>query len=138
MLLSGRCPVSPISFLLPPTSGVNSGRRLLSSINQNSKWWPKETRWPCLKITGRPPMHISLCDNFLFISNFPCLSRFIYYSLFFICIFTFWILKGNTELEVIHSPHKLNCFPAPLHISTAADLYPPETDAVLPSGGHIL
>lgn len=61
--------------------------------------------------------------------------------LFFLFSFAFYILdiEGNTELEVIlNSSHKLDRFSFPLHIFKAADLYPLEMDAVLPSGEHTL
>lgn len=64
----------------------------------------------------RASKHISLCNNFLLISNFPA-----YHTPFiiphFICIlqFGYWKKKNPSELEVIlNSPHKLDCFFFPL------------------------
>lgn len=82
----------------------------------------------------RASKHISLCNNFLLISNFPAYHA-PFIILHFICIlqFGYW-KKKPSELEVIlNSPHKLDCFfPPSLHIFTAADLYPLEMDAVFP------
>lgn len=88
ILLSVCCPVSQIPFLFPSTTCINRGWQCshasIKIANGCLKRWDgsAQNNWPASK-------YISLCNNFLFISNFTCLSCSIYYSLFFHLHFTF-------------------------------------------------